>query len=80
MSARQVAKVTGIDRSSVRRIVKKDLNLKAFKRVTVQELLVPAKKKRLDRCKHHLERFSTPESVKKNLVLRRKTFHCCYAA
>ncbi|CAG0901689.1 unnamed protein product, partial [Darwinula stevensoni] len=65
MSVRQVAKETGIDRSSVRRIVKKYLNLKAFKRVTVQELSVPGKKKRLDRCKRLLERFPTPESVKK---------------
>ena len=64
-SERQVAKRKGTSRSSVWRIVKKDLNLKVLKRVTVQELSEAAKKKRLERCKKLLRCFRSMKAVKK---------------
>ena len=73
-SQRQVAKRTGISRSSVRRIIKKDLQLKVFKRVTVHELSAAAKTKRLERCKKLLRRFRSTKSVKKIWFTDEKRF------
>jgi len=50
-SPREIARETGISHSSVRRIVKKDLHLKTFRRREVQLLSNIDKKKRLDACR-----------------------------
>ena len=50
-SPREIARETGISRSSVRRIVKKDLHLKTFRRRNVQLLSNIDKKKRVDACR-----------------------------
>ena len=50
-SPREIARETGISHSSVRRIVKKDLHLKAFRRREVQLLSDADKNKRLDACR-----------------------------
>ena len=48
---REIARETGISHSSARRIVKKDLHLKTFRRREVQLLSDADKKKRLDACR-----------------------------
>lgn len=50
-SPREIARETGISRSSVQRIAKKDLHLKTFRRHEVQLLSNSDKKKRLDACR-----------------------------
>lgn len=50
-SPREIARETGISYSSIRRIVKKDLHLKTFRRRKVQLLSDADKKKRLDACR-----------------------------
>lgn len=63
-SPREIEQVTGISRSSVRRIVKKDLSLKTYKRVVAQKLNEQCKLKRLQRCQQLLQRFPTERSVR----------------
>lgn len=61
LSERETAKTVGISRSSVQRIAKNDLNLRVYKRVTVQELSDVTKRKRLMRAKQLLRRFRGPD-------------------
>lgn len=56
-SIRTIARVTGIHRSSIHRIVHKDLELKCFKRKKVQELTEDNKLKRLARAKQLLNKY-----------------------
>ena len=58
-SPREIARETGISHSSVRRIVKKDLHLKTFRRREVQLLSDADKKKRLDACRRLKARMTT---------------------
>jgi transposase len=62
MSEREVSRDLGISRSSVKRIVKKDLKLKTYKRVPVQELSDPVRLKRIERCTQLMRRFA-PQDV-----------------
>ncbi|CAM1326495.1 Uncharacterised protein r2_g3551 [Pycnogonum litorale] len=64
-SLREIAKQSGIHRSSVQRIAKQDLRLKTFKRVAVTALSDAVKAKRLTRCKKLLRKFRSNNSVKK---------------
>jgi transposase len=73
-SEREVEKETGISRSSVRRIIKRDLNLKVFKRVRVQELKQEAQQKRKIRCKELLDHFLTNEDVEDIFFTDEKLF------
>ena len=57
-STRQVARELQVSESSVRRIARKDLGLKSFKRVAVQVLSDATKVKRLTRCKALLRRLT----------------------
>ena len=63
-SQREVVRRTGISQSSARRIIKNDLNLKDFKRATVQDLSEATRKKGLYRCRKLLRRFRSTKSVK----------------
>ena len=56
-SQREIARQTGVSRSSVSRIVKKELNLKCFKKHRATELTESNKVSRLSRCKKLLRRF-----------------------
>lgn len=56
-SLRQIARETGVHRSSVHRIVHKDLSLKCFKRSRAQELTEANKLTRLARCKTLVKKF-----------------------
>jgi inhibitor of nuclear factor kappa-B kinase subunit alpha len=56
-SQRQIAREARIDRSSVRRIIKRDLRLKCFKKQKAHELTAENKQKRLDRSRQLLRRY-----------------------
>jgi len=73
-SPREIEKETGIPRSSVRRIVKQDLQLKTYKRVIGQTLNENCKLKRLQRSRHLLERFPNERSTKSIWFTDEKTF------
>ena len=60
-SVNAIARETGISRSSVQRIVKKDLQLKCFKRKRAQDLTEDSKLKRLVRAKQLLNNY--PKSM-----------------
>ena len=57
LTDRETAKVVGISRSSVQRIVKEDLELKTFKRVAVTQLTDAVKEKRRTRAARLLRKF-----------------------
>lgn len=57
-SPRQIAHEMGISRSSVRRIIKCDLNLKVYTRVKVHQLSEGDCERRKNRCEELLVRFS----------------------
>lgn len=63
-STRQIAEELNIPRSSIRRIVKRDLRLSAFRRVTVQVISASVKQKRLERCKQLIRRLPVAVSKK----------------
>ena len=73
-SPREIQQITGITRSSVQRIVKKDLALKSYKRIVGQKLNDNCRVKRLERCQELLPRFSTERSVQKLWFTDEKTF------
>ena len=50
-STRKVAAKVGIDRESARRIIKKDLGIKCFKRTRVESLNAKTISKRIERCR-----------------------------
>jgi len=56
-SQRQIARETGISRSSVQRIIKKDLNLKCLKKFQAQELTEANKLTRFVRAKQLLKKY-----------------------
>jgi len=58
---REIERETGISRSSVRRIAKKDLNLKTFRRRDVQLLSTADIRKRLVACKKLKRRLTKPK-------------------
>ena len=66
-SPREIERETGISRSSVRRIVKQDLQLKTYKRVIGQKLNENVKLKRLQRSRELLERFPNERSKEDTL-------------
>jgi transposase len=63
-SPREIERETGISRSSVRRIAKRDLSLTTYKRVVAQKLNENCKIKRLQRCQQLLQRFPNERSVR----------------
>lgn len=73
-SPREIERETGIPRSSVRRIVKQDLQLKTYKRVIGQKLNENVKLKRLQRSRELLERFPNERSVRSIWFTDEKTF------
>lgn len=60
-SARQMARETGISKSSVQRILRDHLRVKAYKLQRVQELTATQKKVRLERCKALKTRYARME-------------------
>jgi len=72
-SPREIERETGISRSSVRRIAKKDLNLKIFRRREVQQLSDADTVKRLNACKR-LKLRMTPEKINKTWFSDEKIF------
>ena len=73
-SPREIERETGIPRSSVQRIVKQDLQLKAFKRVIGQTLNENCTLKRLQRSQQLLERFPNDRCVRSIWFTDEKTF------
>jgi hypothetical protein len=73
-SPREIERETGIPRSSVRRIVKQDLQLKTYKRVIGQTLNENCKLKRLQRSRQLLERFPNERSIKSIWFTDEKSF------
>jgi AraC-like DNA-binding protein len=73
-SPREIERETGISRSSVRRIVKLDLQLKTYKRVIGQKLNENCKLKRLQRSRQLLERFPTERSIRSIWFTDEKSF------
>jgi len=57
-SPREIEQITGIARSSVRRILKKDLAFKSYKRIVGQKMNADCRVKRLQRCQELLRAFS----------------------
>ena len=73
-SPRKIAMETGISRSTVRRIIKRDLHLKVYKRIQVQQLNEANKDKRLLCCTRLLQRFPSDRSVKRIWFTDEKIF------
>ena len=69
-SPREIERETGISRSSIRRIVKKDLNLRSFR---CQKLSDKDCLKRFDACKRLKQRM-TPENINKTWFSDEKIF------
>ena len=65
LSSRKIYKITGIKRGSVRNIIRKDLNLRPFKKVYCKKLTLDVKNKRFERCQILLRRFRTREQIRK---------------
>jgi hypothetical protein len=72
-SERETAKRTGISRTSVQRIIKKDLHLQTFRRIGVHELSQAVRAKRVTRCRTLLRRFKK-KSVERILFTDEKIF------
>jgi len=72
-SPREIARETGVSHTSVRRIIKKDLNLKTFRRREVQLLSNSDKKKRLSACRRLKVRM-TPDKVAQTWFSDEKLF------
>jgi len=73
-SPREIERETGISRRTVQRIVKEDLQLKPYKRVTGQVLNENCKLKRQQRCQQLLDRFQNERSVRSIWFTDEKTF------
>lgn len=56
-SVRQISRETGIRRSSVHNIIKKDLNLKCFRKKPAQQLSLANMQARLERCRQLLRKY-----------------------
>lgn len=74
ISSRMLSRTTTIRRTSLRRIVKYDLNLKFFKKVYCQKLTPNVKQKRLQRCQQLLGRFRSREQIRKIWFTDEKLF------
>ena len=72
-STRKIAEQLNIHRSSVQRIVKRDLQLSAFRRVPAQIISESVKQKRHERCKKLIRRLPV-KFTKKVFLLMKKTF------
>src|SRR6476469_1901767 len=72
-SPRKIERQTGLSRSSVRRIAKKDLNFKIFRRREVQKLSDADTVKRLNTCKR-LKLRMTPDKINKTWFSDEKIF------
>jgi hypothetical protein len=72
-SPREIQRDTGISRSTVRRIVKRDLNLRTFRRREVQQLSTVDKTKRLTACKR-LKRRMTAAKIARTWYSDEKIF------
>jgi transposase len=64
-SPREIAKETGIHRSSVQRIVKRDLKLNVFKRMEIHELSENDRERRADRAQQLLNKYPTDRYVQR---------------
>ena len=73
LTPRQISNEIGISESSVRRIVKEDLQLKAFKRIHGQKLVNTDKEKRVKRSRKMLRRL-TVEKLKRTFFTDEKVF------
>ena len=73
-SPREIEKETGISRSTVRRIVKQDLQLKTYKRIAGQMFNENCKVKRLQCSQQLLERFPNERSVRSIWFTDEKSF------
>jgi len=71
---REIERETGIARSSVQRIVKIDLAMKNYKRISAQKLNMDCKEKREQRCLQLLERFPNERSVRRVWFTDEKIF------
>lgn len=74
-SPRIIEKEYDIKRSSVRRIVKEDLNLKSYKRMYVHKISEESKRSRLDRCISLQRRFRRNENVNNIWFTDEKMFY-----
>lgn len=72
-SPREIQRETGISRSSIRRIAKKDLNLKIFRRHEVQQLSAMDVVKRRDACRR-LKQHMTTERIERTWFSDEKIF------
>lgn len=73
-STREIARQVGISQTSVRRIAKKDLGLRCFKRTPVQVLNAATQQKRLERSKALLRRL-TVSRAKRVFFTDEKAFY-----
>src|SRR6218665_2446933 len=73
-SPREIARETGISRSTVKRIVKKDLGLNQYRRKVGQQLNSDCKMKRIQRSQQLLQRFPTDRRVRSIWFTDEKTF------
>ena len=72
-SMRKMAKDLGVNRESLRIVVREDLGLKSMKRKTVHHLTPTLHRKRIERCKGLLRRLA-PDDVSKILFSDEKIF------
>lgn len=75
VGTRKISKITRIHRSTVQRIIKKDCQLKVFKKVYCQRLSNSVKEKRLERCNLLLRRFRSREDIAKIWFSDEKMFY-----
>src|SRR6218665_1951200 len=73
-SPREIARETSISRSTVKRIVKKDLGLNQYRCKVGQQLNSDCKMKRIQRSQHLLQRFPTDRRVRSIWFTDEKTF------
>jgi len=71
-SPREIEQMTGLARTSVRRILKKDLALKLYKRIVGKKMNADCRVKHLERCQELLRRFPSERSVQKVWFMGRK--------
>ena len=73
-SPREIERITGIHRSLVQRMVKKDLVMRSYKRIVSQKLNDDCRIKRLQRCQLLLQHFPTERSTGNIWFTDEKTF------
>ena len=74
LSQRGIHRETGISRSSVQRIVQKDLRLPVFKRLHLQKLNVNHQQQRVEKCTQLLNRFPDENSIQRVWFTDEKVF------